>query len=301
MIKKRKMILLGLVLALVIGFFVGNGQTSALTLCTVVGSSQTQKEFCYGELYRNSNEVQKKCGSSFSDAACISALRTKMTCNSVSSDACKSAIKDYVENVNTGLIAIVRKNNIPPCDKLEGDKKEECKLGKDGTNNWKFYYASESEKNAAVAEKEKTDEDKDKDKDEDEDDGVDPAVPHLAPTERSGECTSILGDEYCNGGKNGQGILKIIRLVISILTGAVVVVGSVGIVVCGVLWMTARDNEGQIAKAKKRLLEIVIGMIAFILFGLLANLLIPKSSDDINGEIKVSAITEEVKNEKNNS
>jgi hypothetical protein len=49
--------------------------------------------------------------------------------------------------------------------------------------------------------------------------------------------------------------------------------------------MTARDNEAQVAKAKRRMLEIVIGIVAWVLLALIGNLFIPKSSTDINSDV----------------
>ena len=46
-------------------------------------------------------------------------------------------------------------------------------------------------------------------------------------------------------------------------------------VICGFIIMTARDNEAQVAKAKKRLVEIVIGIILWVLMAFIVNLLLP--------------------------
>lgn len=97
-----------------------------------------------------------------------------------------------------------------------------------------------------------------------------------------GQCTSILPGGWCDG-KDGIG--SIINMIVSILTGAVVVAGTIGIIICGFLWMTARDNEAQVAMAKKRMLDIVIGIVAWVLLALIANLFIPKSSGDIQTDI----------------
>ena len=70
-----------------------------------------------------------------------------------------------------------------------------------------------------------------------------------------------------------EGIKKMVKFVVDLLAGGVVVVGTVGMVICGYTWMTARDNEAQVAKAKKRLVEIVIGMVVFVAIDLVVNLL----------------------------
>ena len=47
--------------------------------------------------------------------------------------------------------------------------------------------------------------------------------------------------------------------------------------------MTARDNQEQVSKGKKRILEIVIGVLVWILLSVLLTLLLPKMEgiDDI--------------------
>ena len=109
-------------------------------------------------------------------------------------------------------------------------------------------------------------------------------VSPIAPVDE-GECTSIFPNSWCTG---GNGIASVINLIVTILTGAVVVAGTIGIIICGFLWMTARDNEAQVAKAKKRMIDIVIGIVAWILLALIANLFIPKDSTKIQSDAGIS-------------
>jgi len=98
-----------------------------------------------------------------------------------------------------------------------------------------------------------------------------------------GSCASILKSFCSEDGTVDLGSL--LGMIITILTGAIVIAGTVGIIICGFLWMTARDNEGQVAQAKKRMLDIVIGIIAWVLLALLANLFIPRTTDDIESNV----------------
>ncbi len=109
-----------------------------------------------------------------------------------------------------------------------------------------------------------------------------------------GECTSLLPDDWCyeEGTEEGtksvedssNGIMEILRWVAGIMTMGVGVIGTIGIIWCGFLVLTAKDNESQVAAAKKRLLEIVIGMIVFGLAGVLINLFLP--GGDLAGLLK---------------
>ncbi len=101
-----------------------------------------------------------------------------------------------------------------------------------------------------------------------------------------GECTSLLPDDWCyedateegatvSVEESSNGIMQILRWVAKIMTAGVGVIGTIGIIWCGFLILSAKDNESQVATAKKRLLEIVIGMIVFGLAGVLINLFLP--------------------------
>ena len=59
------------------------------------------------------------------------------------------------------------------------------------------------------------------------------------------------------------------------MSTGVIILAAIGIVICGFIIMTARDNEAQVAKAKKRLVEIVIGIILWVLMAFIVNLLLP--------------------------
>ena len=49
----------------------------------------------------------------------------------------------------------------------------------------------------------------------------------------------------------------------------------IGVVIAGILYLTARDNEAQVAKAKTRLIEVAIGLVAWALLFTLLQWLIP--------------------------
>lgn len=72
-----------------------------------------------------------------------------------------------------------------------------------------------------------------------------------------------------------QGIKGVIELVVNILSVLVGVVGIIGIVIVGIQYMTAGGNEEKTRKAKRRLFEIVIGMVAYALIAVALNWLLP--------------------------
>ena len=98
--------------------------------------------------------------------------------------------------------------------------------------------------------------------------------------EHESKCATILSF-WCDGAESdGEGtILNIIKFVISTLTVGVTVLGTIGLIYSGYLFMTARDNTAQTEKAKKRILEVVIGLVLWVLFALLITLFLPTSVD----------------------
>lgn len=81
--------------------------------------------------------------------------------------------------------------------------------------------------------------------------------------------TGILPQTWCEDG----GLMVMIKDIIWILSVLVWILGSIFIGISGFIWMTATDDPGKVATAKKRILEIVIGMLAFLLLDVIAQYL----------------------------
>ena len=86
-----------------------------------------------------------------------------------------------------------------------------------------------------------------------------------------GASTSIIN---CDDSEE-NGFFVILGLIVKILTVAIGVLAAIGITIVGVQYLTARDNEEQVRKAKKRLSQLVIGIILYVLLGSLANFFVP--------------------------
>lgn len=88
--------------------------------------------------------------------------------------------------------------------------------------------------------------------------------------------TSILGGGGCvNVGEGGDAIFNILNTILTILTYGVGIAGTLGIIISGIQYLTARDNEAQLTKAKSRLINIVIGLAAYAMMWTLLQWLIP--------------------------
>ena len=92
------------------------------------------------------------------------------------------------------------------------------------------------------------------------------------------KCATIL-HEYCEGAEDngGETIKRILVFAISILSVGIGVLGTIGIIICGYLIMTAGANEAQVTQAKRRLIDIVIGIALWAAGALLIILLVPDS------------------------
>ena len=67
----------------------------------------------------------------------------------------------------------------------------------------------------------------------------------------------------CENGESGIG--AVLKLILNILSVGVGIFAVIGITISGVQYMSARDNEETVRKSKRRLLEIVIGVVAYVL------------------------------------
>lgn len=85
--------------------------------------------------------------------------------------------------------------------------------------------------------------------------------------------TTFFGNIKDDG--EGCGVYKILNLVVDILTMGIGIVGVIGIMISGIQYLTARGNEEQARKAKRRIYEIVIGIVSFVLLYAVSQWLLP--------------------------
>ena len=74
---------------------------------------------------------------------------------------------------------------------------------------------------------------------------------------------------------NGEGIKHILGLVVRIMTVGIGILATIGVVVSGIQYMTAGGNEERTRKSKRRIFEIVIGVLAYVLVFAVLDWLIP--------------------------
>lgn len=74
---------------------------------------------------------------------------------------------------------------------------------------------------------------------------------------------------------HGSILLKVVVIVANFLMAGIVLAGTIGVIISGVQILTARDNATQVANGKRRLIDIVIGILAFGFMYVIANLLVP--------------------------
>ena len=85
------------------------------------------------------------------------------------------------------------------------------------------------------------------------------------------ECvqTALFGGEYCGG------IWGVIGIALDVMTYGVAAAAVVGVVIAGIQYMTSSGDPGQMTKAKRRLIEIGIGLVAYGLLYAFMQWLIP--------------------------
>lgn len=109
------------------------------------------------------------------------------------------------------------------------------------------------------------------------------SVPAFADNENNGVVnengcvqTAILGEggQFCSDDNQGGGVIKLILDILDIVTVGVGILGVIAISVVGIQYLTAGSSEEKVRTAKRRLFEIIIGLVAYaVLFALLKWLL----------------------------
>ncbi len=84
--------------------------------------------------------------------------------------------------------------------------------------------------------------------------------------------TNCVSTSILPGDMDVKGMLLLIFKILVYGLGAA---ATVGVVIAGIQYMTARDNESQVAAAKQRLLNIVIGLVAWAVMWTVMNWLVP--------------------------
>ena len=73
----------------------------------------------------------------------------------------------------------------------------------------------------------------------------------------------------------GGGIMRLLNLIVKVLLYGIGAAAVIGVVIAGIMYLTARDNEAQVEKSKKFLFEIVLGLLAWAMLWTVLNWLIP--------------------------
>ena len=74
---------------------------------------------------------------------------------------------------------------------------------------------------------------------------------------------------------DGSGIKCILTMVVDVLTVGIGVLGVLGITIVGIQYLTAGGSEEQTRKAKRRLFEIIIGLVGYVLIYAVLKFLMP--------------------------
>ena len=74
---------------------------------------------------------------------------------------------------------------------------------------------------------------------------------------------------------HGTLLMKVLVIVVNFLLGSVLLVGTIGVVWSGLQILTARDNASMVANGKKRIIDILIGISAFVLMYVILDFVVP--------------------------
>lgn len=87
--------------------------------------------------------------------------------------------------------------------------------------------------------------------------------------------TAILNGCDCSGNGGSDSVLNILDLVVNIMSIGIGILGVIGISIVGIQYLTAGGNEEKTRKAKRRMFEIVIGLVVYVLIYAILQFLMP--------------------------
>ena len=85
--------------------------------------------------------------------------------------------------------------------------------------------------------------------------------------------TTFFGNLQDDG--EGCGVYMMLNFVVEILTFGVGIAAAIGITISGITYLTAGGDDGKIMKAKRRIIEIVIGMAVYVVIWAILSFLLP--------------------------
>lgn len=120
----------------------------------------------------------------------------------------------------------------------------------------------------------------------------DPQI-QIAPIEEF-KCATILA-VFCDTAKadGERAILDILGFIAGVFTIGVGMLATIGLISAGFMYLSARENESQVTKAKQRIREIVLGLLLWILIVACMGLLLPGDNEKAY-EVIQGAITHEL-------
>lgn len=85
--------------------------------------------------------------------------------------------------------------------------------------------------------------------------------------------TNFFGSLQDDG--EGCGIWLILNLILTILTSGVIIAATIGMLISAITYMTAKDSPEKVIKAKKRILDIIIGLFMYAAMWSILSWLLP--------------------------
>lgn len=99
--------------------------------------------------------------------------------------------------------------------------------------------------------------------------------------------TTFFGEVKDDG--KGCSVYSILVLVLDILSLGIGIIGVVGITIVGIQYLTSSGNDQQATKARHRMFEIVIGLVAYALLYSATSFLLPGGKFNLSSECSTNS------------
>ncbi len=111
--------------------------------------------------------------------------------------------------------------------------------------------------------------------------------------------TTFFGNLKDDG--KGCGVYTVLNMVLDIMTIGIGILGVIGVMIVGIQYLTAKDNEAQTQKAKRRITEIIIGITLYAILYAGLNFLLPGGKMNASRECEKVTTSDTSSNNKNSS
>ena len=85
--------------------------------------------------------------------------------------------------------------------------------------------------------------------------------------------------KMCEGEEGREAVICVLKLVVTVLSYGIGILGTIGVVITGIQYISSQGDPPKMTKAKNRLIQIVIGLVVYAVMFAALKFLVPGFND----------------------